>query len=519
MYDPEGVESRRLADHIYYAKVIKEAREKGMLKQVIRRLIQTDRFYLLVYVLNRKDADNNWVYARCREVEKDPHDHLDLWAREHYKSTIITFAGTIQQICINQEVTICIFSYIRPIAKSFLVMIKQELEKNEVLKWAFDDIFWNDPIKDSRKYKFKWSEDEGLTVKRKSNPNEKTLEAWGLIDGQPTSKHFMLRIYNDVVTDKSCTEEMIKKTTAGWQLSQNLGRRGGHEWYEGTIYHHADTYKVIKDSGEVKPRIYAATMDGTLTGHPRFLTENELAKKRKKMGSRVFAMQMLLNPNLAVRAGFDRSQIRYWDGVNTTGLNIYILVDPASKKKKKSDFTVFWVVGCGADGNYYILDLIRDKLSLSERTSTLFSLHQKYKPKAVGYEEYGAQSDVEHMEIVMAELNYRFHITRLGGNLDKHDRIESLEPEFEEHKFYFPRTRPRVMWDGTYVDQIQQFIDDEFVVFPFGEHDDMLDGLARIKDKKLMVIFPTQNFDRGMPVTSGAISGRDSDEAEFKILS
>src|SRR5262245_54679617 len=62
----------------------------------LRYLCRTDLFFLLVYALGRKDADNDWVFARCREVQANPNGFLDLWARDHYKSTIITFALTIQ---------------------------------------------------------------------------------------------------------------------------------------------------------------------------------------------------------------------------------------------------------------------------------------------------------------------------------------------------------------------------------------------------------------------------------------
>lgn len=61
-------------------------------------------------------------------------------------------------------------------------------------------------------------------MRRKSNPKESTVEAWGLVDGQPTGKHFKLLIYDDVVTLESVTSpEMIAKVTNAWALSLNLG--------------------------------------------------------------------------------------------------------------------------------------------------------------------------------------------------------------------------------------------------------------------------------------------------------
>lgn len=90
-----------------------------------------------------------WLLDRCKEVQAAPNDRLDLWSREHYKSTIITFGLTIQDILNDPETTIGIFSHTRPIAKGFLRQIKREFEANELLKSLFPDVLWTSPSKEA----------------------------------------------------------------------------------------------------------------------------------------------------------------------------------------------------------------------------------------------------------------------------------------------------------------------------------------------------------------------------------
>lgn len=207
--------------------------KKGTSLEGIRALCLVDRYYLLVRVCNRVDMLHPWVYARCREVEKAPDGFIDLWAREHGKSSIITFGGIVQHILQDPEITICIFSHTGTIASDFLRQIKLELEMNEVLKKAFPDILYSDPVKQAKQ----WSVEGGITVKRKGNMKEATLESSGLVDSQPISKHYKLRVYDDVVTDKSvATPEQTAKTTAAYSLSQSLGTMEGKEWMIGTRY-------------------------------------------------------------------------------------------------------------------------------------------------------------------------------------------------------------------------------------------------------------------------------------------
>jgi hypothetical protein len=90
-----------------------------------------DRFFLVTALLHRTDALHPWLFARCREIEANPDGYLDLWARYHYKSTFGTFAGIIQEVLVDPEITVAIISCTNEVAKPFLVQIQQELESNE----------------------------------------------------------------------------------------------------------------------------------------------------------------------------------------------------------------------------------------------------------------------------------------------------------------------------------------------------------------------------------------------------
>lgn len=490
-------------------------------KAILRTLYRTDLYALLRYGLNRADVEHPWVFARCREVQKDMDGVLDLWAREHYKSTIITFAGCLFRIIrshgadapVPREVTIGIFSHTKPIAKGFLRQIKYELETNEHLKTVFDDIFWESPRKESPK----WTEDEGIVVKRRANPKEATVEAHGLVDGQPTSKHFVHRMYDDVVTIESVTTpDMIAKTTAAYEMSDNLGTEGGTFSLAGTRYHFADTYGELIKRKAVKVRQHPCTQDGTENFTPSncvLMKPDTLRQKRISQGPYTFGTQMLLNPKGDNAQGFKAEWIKTTRQQPTgEGMNVYILCDPANEKRKTSDYTTFWVVGLGPDKKYVALDVVRDRLNLTERTRILFDLHRTWKPLKVGYERYGMQADIEHIQAEQERINYRFDIAELGGQTPKLDRIRKLIPLFEAGQMYLRDRRMYTDWEGNTRCLIEAFIEEEYKAFPVMSHDDMLDCLARIVDPDLGAEWPIERVPDHM-LQRSAISHRPQSRA------
>jgi hypothetical protein len=424
-------------------------RRKGAAREDLALLAANDRFFLLTGLLNRRDAIHPWIFDRCREVESDPDNYLDLWAREHYKSTLITFAGAFQEIIADPEVTIGLFSWAKHVAIKFVEQIQREAENNEKLKVTFPDVFWYDPKNESPK----WSGMNGLIFKRSGNPKEATVEGHGL-DNQPTSRHFKLRIYDDVVTRESCnTPEKIKKTTEGWELSDNLGSEDGRMWNIGTRYHFGDTWGILMERKVLKPRIYPATENGRLDGKPVFFTVAKWEEKKKRQPATI-AAQMLQNPAAGAEATFSIKWMRPWE-VRPGRINVYIMVDPSRGKKKGSDRTAISVVGVDALDNRYLLDGYRHRMNLAERIETLRTLHRKWTDMPgvqlvkVGYEQYGMQSDVEIIQEDMKRSGYYYPIEELNwpreGDHSKKGRVERLVPDFLQNRFYLPA----VVWHET----------------------------------------------------------------------
>ena len=126
----------------------------------------------------------------------------------------------------------------------------------------------------------------------------------------------------------------------------------------------------------------------------------------------------------------------------------------------------------------------------------------------VGYERYGSTSDLEYFEEMMRRDGDAFEITELAwpreGPGSKTDRVQRLEPWFRAGRFFLPAVaesetkaqvsmreqgqafriyRPvkRTDEEGRMYSLNKNFLE-EFLVFPFGVHDDLVDAMSRIED-------------------------------------
>jgi len=558
---------RVLKYHDSVEKAWDQARNDDCEIEFIRHMVTTDVYFLLYYVLGRTDLcyeewyenetldidgmkvpkgdgdvlvyedgkpvtkgklGRKWRYyrpflfERCEEVQKEPDGYLDIWARDHYKSTIITYGLTIQEILKNPEITICIYSYNISTAQKMLVQIRTALQ-HPILVNCFPEILfentnvqtWKD--EEGGVHQMEWSSD-GFTVKRKGNPKEHTLECSGLVTGQKTGGHYNLLIYDDTVTPESvATKTQIDKTTSQFEMSLNTGSTANLRIRMiGTRYHLHDTYEKVIKNETVKLRLYSCVDE---EGHSRLYSEPVLRWKLSRMHGSVVATQMYCDPQAVGSFNFDPDWIPPLVDRNSIDLelyNWYIICDPAWKVSADADNTVYAVIGVsglGSDRHFLVADLMVDKINLTDKTDRLFHLVNRYtnsrRKPIVFYERVSMQSDIDHYQTLMTSQSNFFTIIEASGkpkinygmasnasNIKYKDlRISVLQPAFKnglfrfvDHSYvgfpkgYVIKDKEVRNWRGDCEDTIETFLTEEYKNYPNTEHDDVLDVLSRCLD-------------------------------------
>lgn len=467
-------------------------------REHLRWMGRNDLFFLLVYLLHRKHFIRDprttvWTFDRCFEVQDDPNGWCDTWPRESFKSEVITFGKTIQDIIIDPEETFGFFSHTRPMASSFLVVIKREFEMNDDMKEVYDDILWRDPKVEARAASVPWS-DHAITVKRKGNPKEATIEAWGLTDGQPTSRRFSKIVYDDVVARDQISAVTIDATTDALKNSFLLTAS------DPAIYRYIGTFQEIGDTTQyvIDNHIFKHRKRGPLdaNGDVAFCSDAKFADMRTKLGTKVFALQILLDPSKSKSENEVGFKEEWWDNYDIAPprrmMNVYGLVDPAGDSPDSNSQFALWVVGVCADKVARVLDCVIDKLDLEDCWQTIFQLQQQWNCLKWGYEKYGMQRDIQHYKYRMKEINYQFTIVELGGiRRSKDQRIAELIPWFKGHRLIFPKAIVKTLKSGQEIDLLKYFKDREYLLWPYNPRQrDGLDALARITDGKMGLVYP-----------------------------
>ena len=410
---------------------------------------------------------------------------LWLWSRGFFKTSILDVAHSVQLTIIDPNIRVLIMHNVLTEAAKILAIIKRQYSENEAFRRYFPEFC----PRISKAGKIDFGKFDSVTLPNRSlkNLKEETFEICG-VNSVKTGSHYDYIKKDDLVTEHSVTnDDMVRQSVDADGMSTFLfdDYTQGPEDYIGTRYHFADLY--AQKLKKLDPK-YISFKPGIVDGEPTFpekFSKKALEELKTQLGSYQFSSQIQLNPIDPSAQVFKENWIQWYTELPTC--NFYLLVDPATTKKKRSDYTAMIVIGVDEFDNWYIVDIIRDKLDVHERIDTAWELAEKWNIVKCLWESEGFQlTDVSIIVDRRKSDKFKFPIESVKtGGVSKIDRIRGLQPYYEKGQIYWPSpSGPHsIVRFNKFHGRRMNYIDDltmEYQTFPMAEHEDLLDAHSMI---------------------------------------
>jgi hypothetical protein len=479
-----------------YREVFKSLIDAPVQQQVgvFKRLIEEDLFFVVLAVMQIPKANHPFVVNRCMDVQDGAGtDTLDVWARFHWKSTIITIGETIQYHLKHPDHCTCIMAYARPLAKKFLESIKNVFETSGVLKGCFPESVWQKPEVEAPS----WSLDGGLRLKGASaSRKESTIEAFGLIEGQPTGRHYERVVFDDLETDDIReSPDMLEKVYSKFEMAGNLGTGSEKDITRiiGTYYSHFGPMIRIRDRKyqDGRPmyslRLIPGSDNGKRDGTPIWMDQKNWDKEKT---SQFFNSQQLCDPTPLSELKLDFRQLKKIE-VDKLPRNLYkfMVLDQAGgdeTAKASRDMWSYGVVGVRpqiddiGQSDVYLLDVEADKMSHAEGIDGVTRMYLRNGIiNQLGVEKVGLSTTEIHITNALRAYGRRISLDARNlvllkpGGRSKEFRVESA--------LQWPMNNGKLWYSDAIHTRYIQAIEEEMMKFPFF-HVDILDMWAYVYD-------------------------------------
>ena len=445
--------------------------------------------FIKYFNLPNNDTINKLLDEKIIQFNPESRTRLFLLFRGAFKSTIITIAHTIQLMLIWPDIRILIASHKKEGgSQKFLGSIKDHFIRNE----RFRNLFPEYCPKANSTGQIDWGTSEQVTLPNRSATAiypEATIEIAGNTT-DVTGRHYNYLKIDDIVTRESVTNEsMLERTEEFNALLTFLFDQP--EWgikdYSGTCYHFADLYAVLRDSPQITKFILPVWDENEVPTIPERFTHDGIQKIKDdpSQTSYQFSAQYMMNPvpeeDQTFRPAWWKREGFYYD-VLPNNLRVTIFVDPANSQNKKSDYTSLFVVGIDESGDYWVLDMVRDKLDVEGRATLAINFAIKHGIHKINYESVGFQNtDAYIIKKLAQERHHYIEVNELKATMaSKEDRIRALQPIFERGTIHLPRKYEYYSkYHKRSIDMVSLF-NREAWMFPKNEHDDMIDCLSQL---------------------------------------
>lgn len=469
-------------------------------KLIYKKLVLTDLFFIVYFVLRINVANHPFVVKMCKEVETGPQTMtLDIWSRGHFKTSIITLAETVQYHLKYPDRCSILFAYKKGLSMAFLSSIMRAYEGQFLISLFPDRLFAN-PFNDSPL----WSVEKGINIIRLNQARTTpTISASGLIEGMSQGLHAERHVYDDTETfDMVDSPNLLTDCYYKYKMALYMEAKTNYDSRRvlGTYHSHLGPMKRITDEKDEsgKPmyyhRIIPCTEDGTFHGKPVYWTEKILQEEKK---NKFYPMQGLCNPTPIETRILNDKYLNIIER-HEVPKNIlkWLLIDWAGDSELNNETGCLWAFGViGVDfndkdeignNNIYITDLIIDNFKSTDAIEEIVRMYLRngilqavgVEKNAMGLLEYHIVTELKNKGRVLSKDRGNLIILN-PGQRKKDSRIEQITWPLNNNKLHIVKDIAPVYLD--------EFIE-EMKTFPYGRKDG-LDMLAYtfdiLKDPKL----------------------------------
>lgn len=195
----------------------------------------------------------------------------------------------------------------------------------------------------------------------------------------------------------------------------------------------------------------------------------EELKKRQRLDPREFESLYQQSPFIQ---GGNLIKAQWWQSYKELPeINMLIIsADTAFKKTETADYSVMIVAGLSANGDIYILDVVRDRYDFPELKRVAVGLNARWRGQ--GLRGFYIEDKASGQSLIQ-ELRTESGISVIPVKVssDKVSRVNAVTPLIEGGRVFIPE---KAQWLDDFMNEMQ--------TFPNGKHDDIVDALSMALD-------------------------------------